>query len=362
MYITKLSLKDFRNYSAQTLELAPGTNLIYGQNAQGKTNILEAVAMFSQGKSHRAKSDKELIRFGCDFARAAVEFKTAEREYQAVMTFARNGKKSIKINNVAVKKLSMLMNYLNTVLFSPEDLSLVKGSPSVRRKFMDFAVSQLFPKYLVSLIDYNRALNQKNSLLKTLKRSGKHSDVMLSVWNEQLSAEGARIMQYRLDFLELLRGFAATVQQEISGEILELEYVPGIKLENLTQTDFFEALEKGQRREIEMQTAVYGIQRDDVHIQINGNDAKLYASQGQQRTAALTLKIALSDYIRHIKDEYPVLLLDDIMSELDKSRRLYLAEKIRDKQVLITSTDTDILKSTDGTRLFYVENGAVFPQ
>lgn len=359
MHVTSLLLKDFRNYSEQSLRFSEGTNLIYGKNAQGKTNILEAVYMFSQGKSHRAKSDKELIHFGSEFFRAAVEFETAQREYKSVMTFAKNGKKSIKMNGVPIKKLSMLMNYLNTVMFSPEDLSLVKGSPTARRKFMDLAISQLFPKYLVNLIEYNKALAQKNSLLKTLKFSGKTSDVMLSVWNEQLGESGSKIMQYRLEFLEILRDFASSIQQEISGESLELSYSPGIKTENISKEDFTNALENAQRREIELRSALYGIQRDDICIRINGNDAKLYASQGQQRTTALTMKIALSDYIHHIKDEYPVLLLDDIMSELDKSRRLYLAEKIKDKQVLITATDTDILKSTDTTKLFYVENGTI---
>lgn len=359
MHVTKLTLKDFRNYHEQTLELSRGTNLIYGRNAQGKTNILEAVYMFSQGKSHRAKSDRELIRFGCSCARAALEFETAERSYKAVMSFMKNGKKSIKINNVQIKKLSMLMNYLNTVMFSPEDLNLVKGSPSVRRRFTDLAISQIFPKYLTCLIDYSKALTQKNSLLKELKRVGSHSDIMLSVWNEQLSTEGARIMQYRTDFIELLSRFAAVIQKEISGEKLELEYAHGIKIKDITPQAFFDALEKEQQREIEIRTAVYGIQRDDILIRINGNDAKTYASQGQQRTAALTLKIALSDYICSIKDEYPVLLLDDIMSELDRSRRMYLAEKIKDKQVIITSTDTDILKSTSDTKLFYVKDGTV---
>lgn len=360
MHVTRLSLMDFRNYREQSVELSPKTNLIYGKNAQGKTNILEAVYMFSQGKSHRAKSDKELIRFGSDMFKAAIEFETAEREYKSVMTFARNGKKSISVNNVPIKKLSMLMNYLNTVMFSPEDLELVKGSPSVRRKFIDLAISQLFPSYLVSLIDYSKSLVQKNSLLKSMKYTAdKQSDVMLDVWNEQLSVEGARIMRQRIEFLDLLKGFAANIQSEISGEVLELVLMPGIKLENVTSDDYYRVLEQNKKREIDMQTAIYGIHRDDVRININGSEAKLYASQGQQRTAALTLKIALSDYMHHIKDEYPVLLLDDIMSELDKSRRLYLAEKIKDKQVLITSTDTDILKSTDGTKLFYVENGII---
>lgn len=359
MHVKKLTLKNFRNYSEQTIKLSPATNLIYGKNAQGKTNILEAVYMFSQGKSHRAKSDKELIRFDKDFARISTDFQTSEREYNSVMTFAKNGKKTIAVNGVQIKKLSMLMNYLNTVMFSPEDLSLVKGSPSVRRKFIDLAISQLFPKYLTSLIDYNKALTQKNSLLKALKYSGNASDTMLSVWNEQLSIEGAKIMKYRIEFIDILKKFAADIQKEISGESLKLIYQPGIKTDEVSSEALYEILERNQRREIEFQTSLYGIQRDDIKIEINACEAKIFGSQGQQRTAALTLKLALSDYMNYIKDEYPVLLLDDIMSELDKSRRLYLAEKIKNKQVLITSTDTDILKSSDNTRLFYVENGTI---
>lgn len=359
MHVTRLKLKNFRNYSEQSIELSPMTNLIYGKNAQGKTNILESVYMFSQGKSHRAKTDRELIRFGEDFARISAEFETSEREYKSVMTFVKNGKKTVSINNIRIKKLSMLMNYLNTVMFSPEDLSLVKGSPSVRRRFMDLAISQLFPQYLVSLIDYNKVLTQKNSLLKTLKYSGKTSDVMLSVWNEQLSEVGTKIMKYRIDFLDALKKFAEDIQKEISGESLKLLYLPGIKIENVTKEDFYGALEKNRRREIEFQTSLCGIQRDDIKIDINGCEAKIFASQGQQRTAALTMKIALSDYMNYIKDEYPVLLLDDIMSELDKSRRMYLSEKIKNKQVLITSTDTDI-SSGSSTKLFYVEDGKIF--
>lgn len=359
MHVTELTLKDFRNYHSQTLRFSDGTNMIYGKNAQGKTNILEAVYMFSQGKSHRARTDKEIIRFGCQCAKTAVAFETAERSFKAAMRLTRDGKKSITINNVRIKKLSMLMNYLNTVMFSPEDLSLVKGSPSVRRRFADLAISQLFPKYLTSLIDYSKALTQKNSLLKELKRSGARSDVMLSVWNERLAAEGVKIMRRRAEFLERLGVIASGIQKEISGETLETEYAHGIKIPELSEAAFFEALEKAQAREIDAQSAIYGIQRDDLIIRVNGNDAKTFASQGQQRTAALTLKIALSDYIYSIKDEYPVLLLDDIMSELDKPRRLYLAEKIKNKQVLITSADTDILKSTADTKLFYVENGTV---
>ncbi len=359
MYISSLSLSNFRNYSAEKIEFSPYTNVIYGDNAQGKTNILEAVYIFSQGRSHRAKSDKELIKFGEDFAKLQLEFHDSERDYKAALQLVKNGKKNIKINHVQITKLSMLMNYLNVVMFSPEDLDLVKGSPSARRRFIDASVSQLYPRYLTSLIDYHKALGQKNSLLKTLKFKGVKSDVMLSVWNEQLAIEASRIMKYRMDFTTLIDKFAAKIQKEISGEELKIAYSPGIKTEDIDKSTIFKYLERNQRREIELASAQVGVQRDDLHISINGNEARIYGSQGQQRTAALSMKIAQADYIHHIKGEYPVLLLDDIMSELDINRRMYLSEKITGKQVLITSTDTDLIESTDNTQLLHIKNGSV---
>ncbi len=359
MYISSLSLSNFRNYSSEKIEFSPYTNVIYGDNAQGKTNILEAVYIFSQGRSHRAKSDKELIKFGEDFAKLSLEFHDSERDYKAKVQLAKNGKKNIKINHVQITKLSMLMNYLNLVMFSPEDLDLVKGSPSARRRFIDSSVSQLYPRYLTSLIDYHKALAQKNSLLKVLKSKGAKSDVMLSVWNEQLAVEASKIMQYRIDFAKLINDFASKIQAEISDERLRINYSPGIKTDDIEKSAIFRYLEHNQRREIDFASAQVGVQRDDLHISINGKEARVYASQGQQRTAALSMKIAQADYIHSIKNEYPVLLLDDIMSELDINRRMYLSEKITGRQVLITSTDTDLIESTGKTQLLHIKNGAV---
>ncbi|MCC8161323.1 MAG: DNA replication/repair protein RecF [Oscillospiraceae bacterium] len=359
MYISSLSLSNFRNYSSEKIEFSPYTNVIYGDNAQGKTNILESVYIFSQGRSHRAKSDRELIKFGSDFAALSLAFHDSERDYNAAIQMVKNGRKNIKINHVQITKLSMLMNYLNVVMFSPEDMELVKGSPSSRRRFIDSSVSQLYPRYLSSLIDYHKALVQKNSLLKDLKAKGAKSDIMLSVWNEQLAAEGAKIMEYRMEFVKLINSFASEIQREISGEELKISYMPGIKTEQTDKNEIFLYLERNQRREIEFASAQVGVQRDDLRISVNGTEAKVYGSQGQQRTAALSMKIAQADYIHHIKGEYPVLLLDDIMSELDINRRMYLSQKIRGKQVLITSTDTDLIKSTEFSKLLHIKDGAV---
>lgn len=361
MYISSIELRNFRNYEQEKIELAPLTNMIYGENAQGKTNILEAVYLLSQGRSHRAKSDCDMIRFGCDFAAVTVDFHDKNRDYTAVMRLLKNGRKSITVNNVKITKLSMLMRYLNTVMFSPEDLELVKGSPSVRRRFLDSALSQLYPNYLVNLIDYNKVLLNKSCLLKTL-RSNPSDRSMLDLWNAQLAAHGAKIMEYRKNAVKILGDFAAQIQKEISNEILVTEYNPSIKTDEITVEAFEKFLSERAEREIENGTALYGIQRDDISISVDGHEARVFSSQGQQRTASLSLKIAQADYMESICGEYPVLLLDDILSELDINRRKYLAEKIKNKQVLITSTDTDLKSDTADTRLFRICGGKILKQ
>lgn len=359
MYVSSLELQNFRNYEHERFEFSPDTNVIYGDNAQGKTNILEAVYMFACGKSVRAKSDKELIKFGCDFARLSIGFADSHREYDAKMQLKKGGKKAVAVNAVQIRRLSKLMNYLNAVMFSPEDLDLVKGAPSCRRRFTDSSLSQLYPNYFICLTDYNKALAQKNSLLKQLRSQGKSGSELLSVWNGSLADTGAKIMEYRRKFTELLNGFASGIQNEISAERLEVRYAPSIRLEEISAAAYFEYLEQKQRRETEFASALFGIQRDDLDVYIDGREARLFASQGQQRTAALSMKIAQADYTEHIKGEYPVLLLDDIMSELDINRRRYLAGRVKGKQVLITCTDTDIMESTDNVKLFKIKNGKV---
>ena len=355
MHIKSLNLKNFRNYSLEHIEFSPGTNLIYGNNAQGKTNILEAIYLFSHGRSHRAKQDIELISFDAPYSMQEISFFSQGRDFHSQMVINKDGKKMIKVNNIAITKLSKLMSYLNIVLFSPEDLSLIKGSPSVRRRFMDAAISQLYPNYLASLVSYQKALVQKNSLLKMLKKTGVKSDAGLSAWNRILASDGEKITRYRSEFIETLSEFSKAVQAEISAEELLLEYDPNVKEDE----DIFTFLEDHQRREIEYASSLFGIQRDDIKISVSGHDTRLFSSQGQQRTAALSLKIAQADFIQSIKDEYPILLLDDIMSELDKKRRSYLWDKIRDKQVLITCTDIDDFEISDTVKKLRVENGTV---
>ncbi len=359
MKVKSLSLTNFRNYEKESISFCDDTNVIYGNNAQGKTNILEGIYLFSHGRSHRTKSDTELIKFGSNFARLQIEFSDKGRDYRAVMQILPNGKKTVKINNVPITKLSMLMRYLNVVMFSPEDLEIIKGAPQVRRRFLDEAISQLYPVYLKKLISYHKNLAQKNSLLKKLKFAGKTDDEMLLVWNEQIAEDGSAIMEFRRDYIESLKGFAKEIHHNISGENLNLVYTPSIECDIISKERFLEKLESAKLREIENGSSLYGIQRDDLRLFINEKEVRTFASQGQQRTSVLSLKMAQMESINYARGEYPVLLLDDIMSELDISRRLYLTEKIRGKQVILTCTDLDTAQSAKGTRTFEIESGRV---
>lgn len=362
MFIKSLTVNDFRNYTKEHIELCPNTNVFFGDNAQGKTNLLEAVYLFSHGRSHRARSDAELIKFGENMCGLKLSFEDSQRAYTGDIRISADGKKVIKINNVPIKKLSMLMSYLNVVMFSPDDLGLIKGSPSVRRHFIDEAISQLYPNYLSSLINYHRVMMQKNSLLKNLRYNHKNSDSMLSAWNEQLSGYGAKLLKYRRRFLEDINKISCPIHKDISGEEFEIIYTPGIKAETDDEDlakMFFEVLEQNQKREIDTGACQVGVHRDDFKIFINSNEARNFGSQGQQRTCVLTLKMAQTEYIKSIRDEYPILLLDDIMSELDINRRAYLWENICDKQVLLTCTDTDLINSTKNTQLFKIHGGRI---
>lgn len=351
MEVKSLSLKNFRNYGEEYIEFAPRTNLIYGDNAQGKTNILEAVYLAANGRSHRAKADSQMVKFGEDYARLCIEFCDMHRTYRVSITLLSGGKKSVKINNVPINKLSVLVNYLNVVMFSPEDLELVKGSPVARRRFMDTAISSLSPRYMGELVTYHKALAQKNSLLRAVKYNNAPAET-LEIWNMQLAESGAKIVRERAAFLEGLSRAAASVHAEIAGCGLSADYAPSVE-DGADAEVFFKKLCDNTRREIENGSSLCGIQRDDIRFSVGENNAKLYASQGQQRTAVLCMKLGLCEYIKGKRGEYPVLLFDDIMSELDEKHRLYLADKIRDKQVLLTCTD----KEGSAARYIRVEGG-----
>ena len=372
MQVNRLELKNFRNYSEQTLEFSPNINIIHGANAQGKTNLIEAVYLACSGRSHRTKYDSELIKFGSARSDINLFFSDKTRDYKCNIRLSNDKRKQICLNNIPLKKLSELMSCLNAVLFSPEDLMLVKGAPSQRRAFTDSAISQLKPAYLSTLITYYRVLEQKNSLLKQLKRSMKTSDTTLSIWNEQLAVLNADIMLYRRDFLNSMQAFAALhniVPDEFDAkknkENLKIIYTPSLNYDIMDKNELsqviLEKLESVASHEIENASSVTGIHRDDIAFYINGNNARNYASQGQQRSIVLVLKLALSDYIFSQRGEQAVLLLDDILSELDSVRRAYLLSNLKDRQVIITCTDVDraYISGNDTCKYFNVKDGNI---
>ena len=358
MHIEHLSLKNFRNYSAEEFSFIPQTNLLYGKNAQGKTNALEALYLFSIGKSFRTLQDRELIRLGEDLARAELIFSDSKRQQKIEIILRRDRKKQIKINGVVIHKLSELVGRLNVVLFCPEELGLVKEGPNVRRRFVDIALSQLRPNYYHTLGLYHKVLEQRNNLLRKMKyeKAASLADTMF-VWNEKLAAYGVQITAYRREFLQNLEKYAQKVHAEISGETLGLEYRTRIG----TKEEFLEKLNSNIAGEAEQGYTLYGPHRDDILLTVNQRDAKSFASQGQQRTIVLSLKLAQADLLYEETGEYPILLLDDIMSELDAGRRAYLAKKILDKQVVITCTDIEENLCGSKTKTLHIHNGEIIP-
>lgn len=362
MYITNLKLKDFRNYESADINFINGTNIIYGNNAQGKTNILEAIFLFCTARSHRRATDREIIKKDCEQSIIDIKFSDDVRDYVGRMKILDGKKKFVNINNVNIKKISHIADYINVVMFSPEDLFIIKDSPSVRRRFIDMSISQISPVYVSFLNDYLKIINQRNNLLKEIKRYNK-SDETLDIWDEYLVDLSCKIIKYRREFIKKLQEFSKKIHYEISTENLLIKYISNCN-ENIYDdeklyTELCEKIKKSRKRDIETGMTNIGAHRDDFVFYINENDAKIYGSQGQQRSVVLSLKLALTEIIKNEKGSYPIILLDDIMSELDESRRQYLSCKIEDKQVIITCTDKEQKANYSNVKYFNVSNNSV---
>ncbi len=365
MYIKNIKLKDFRNYEYADISFSNGTNIIYGNNAQGKTNILEAIFLFCTARSHRRATDKDIIRRGANFGIIDIDFCDDVRDYKGKMKILDGKKKFVSINMVNIKKISQIADYINVVMFSPEDLAIIKDSPSLRRRFTDMAISQISPVYVSLLNEYLKILNQRNNLLKEIKRLSKDDDT-LEVWDNYLVDLSCKIIKYRKEFIKNLLEYAKKIHYEISGEKLSIKYVSNCS-DNIYDDDnlyneLSEKIKKNRKRDIETGTSNIGCHRDDFYFYINDQDVKIYGSQGQQRSVILSLKLALTEIIKNKRGAYPVILLDDIMSELDESRRKYLAGKIRDKQVIITCTDKEQSSLYSDVKYFHVSDGKITAQ
>ncbi len=337
MKIRSLKLKNYRNYDLLKLDFDGAANIFYGDNAQGKTNILEAVYISGTTKSHRGAKDRELIRFGQDESHIEAIVEKNGIDYQLDMHLKKNSPKGIAINKMPIRKASELFGIVNFVFFSPEDLNIIKNGPSERRRFIDMELSQLDRVYLSNLTNYNRIVNQRNHLLKSMGIGGELKDT-LEVWDMQLIQYGDKIIERRKEFLDKVNEIISSTHKKLTGNREEIQVIYEPSNGNLTLE---QALQKNRERDIRIKSTSAGPHRDDICFMVGGLDIRRYGSQGQQRTAALSLKLSEIELVKQAAKDTPVLLLDDVLSELDKHRQNYLLDSINDIQTLITCTGVE---------------------
>ena len=340
---------NFRNIADQKIEFCDGVNVICGDNAQGKTNALEGIYLHAACRSHRAAKDREMIGFSGDFARVTLDYSSGGRENELDMTITSAGRKICRKNSLVIKRASDYIGNFRAVLFTPGHLSVVKDGPSERRNFLDSALCQLYPSYMAHLRDFNRLLLQRNRLLSMMASgeiSGGDADANLDVWTEKLAFESEFVSRMRSDYTEKLSSIVADIFEDMTsgGEKVRLSYVGGH-----TADEYRELFSKARRKEIAAGTTLYGVHRDDIGIYLNENAVRAYGSQGQQRSVSLAMKLAEGEISKQITGEYPVFLLDDILSELDERRKSYIMSGLDKRQVIITACSFE--KSFEGARL-----------
>ncbi|OGO88347.1 MAG: hypothetical protein A2Y15_00825 [Clostridiales bacterium GWF2_36_10] len=359
MKITSLGVNDFKNSCNEKITFSDGINIIYGDNAAGKTNLLEAIFLFAAGKSFRGSKDKDFIRFGQDAAFSEIEFENKNGKQKMGIKLYKNAKKQIFREGIQITKLSEYLGLFRAVIFTPDHLNLVKGSPEFRRRFIDMAICQSFPRYVASVSEYNRVLAQKNALLKNKI----NSDDLLEVYNEHLSGLAAQITQNRVKYINRLQSEAQAFQHDMTEgtENLTLEYSSQAG-ENFESTEDiknrYTNIYKSRKEQEKLKgITLYGPHKDDFLIYLNNKNARLFASQGQQRSAVLSLKLAEGELSKKLTGEYPVFLLDDILSELDAKRKKYILDMTEGKQVIITGCEKEFFAELKSKNKIYVENG-----
>ena len=372
MKVIALKLENYRNLKDNIITPCNGVNIIYGDNAQGKTNLLEALWLFCGGHSFRGSKDSEVINWNKDFARLEMRFEGQEREQKAKITFFKSARgrkngslKQVEINGVEKKSAASLIERYCAVVFSPEHLSLIKRGPGERRKFVDSAICREKLNNAVIFSKYNRALNQRNSLLKDIYKRPS-LEKTLSVWDEPLIKNGALLIRKRLDYIEMLSERAEEYHRGISKGSEELK-IRCLSVANIKNSDSLEQIEEKLREKFEagrnddIRTGVtnYGPHRDDIEILINDKNAKTFASQGQQRSAVLSLKLAEAEVLRERMGEEPVILLDDVLSELDLKRQDYLLNELEGCQVFIACCEKSNKEQLKEGKIFYLENGVI---
>lgn len=357
MYVKTISLKNFRNLKDINIELNNGINIFFGDNAQGKTNTLESIYLCATGRSQRTRLDSQLVMFGEREAHIRAFIDKNNREDRIDVHIKKDDKKGIAVNGIPIRKSGDLFGTLHVVIFSPEDLNLIKSGPSERRRFMDMEICQISNVYYYDLQQYYKVLRQRNNLLKNIQKNNSLKDT-LSVWDMQLVEFGKKVIKSRTNFIEKINEIASNKHFDITGgkEILKMEYSPNIEL-NKFENKLFNNID----RDIFTGNTNVGPHKDDIDFFINNIDVKIYGSQGQQRTAALSAKLAEIDIIRQETGLDPVLLLDDVLSELDENRQMFLLNTIEEIQTIITCTGIEdtIKKYEQSSFIFEVKNGVI---
>lgn len=337
MYIESIELNNYRNYREVKVDFGRNTNILYGNNAQGKTNILESIYMAATTKSHRGTKDRDIIRIGEDESHIRLFVNKKDVSHKIDMHLRKNKNKGVAIDGIPIHRAMELYGLLNVIFFSPEDLSIIKNGPAERRRFMDLELCQISRLYYQNLSSYNKILNQRNNLLKQIYYDKSLLDT-LDVWNMQLVNYGSRIIKERRNFIQMINDIIGDIHGRLTSGKEKLEIIYEF---NVDEDNFDRILQEKMDTDLRYSSTQFGPHRDDISFMINGIDARKYGSQGQQRTVALSLKMAEIKLVKKIINDNPILLLDDVMSELDTSRRDSLIEEIRDIQTIITCTGYD---------------------
>lgn len=357
MVIKSLKLKNYRNYELLNLTFDPKTNILYGDNAQGKTNILEALYLSGTTKSHRGTKDRDLIQFGREESHLETVVEKNGVLFQIDMHLKKNSPKGIAINKIPIRRAGELFGIVHFVFFSPEDLNIIKEGPAGRRRFIDLELSQLDKVYLSNLSNYNRIINQRNSLLKEIVYQKDLIDT-LDIWDMQLAEYGTKIIERRKKFIDEVNRIIGGIHEKLTGgrENIELSYES-----SAGELSMEEMLRKNRERDIRFKSTSAGPHRDDLCFRVGDLDIRKFGSQGQQRTAALSLKFSEIELVKMLIHDTPILLLDDVLSELDKNRQNYLLDSIHDIQTVITCTGLDefVNHRFSINKIFYVKNGTV---
>lgn len=359
MYIREIELKDFRNYRELKVSFSRHVNIFLGNNAQGKTNLLEGIYLNAMARSFKTTRDREMIRFGEDFCKIRTVSVTDDEEQTTEIVITKEGKKAIRLDGMKVSRTSQLLDRMYIIIFSPEDLKIVKDEPEKRRKFIDRELCQIKPGYYSDLSNYKKVLRQRNTYLK-------ETDIepsVLDIWDFELAKYGSKVILKRKEFIDKINTISSRIHEGISGgkEKLELKYESNIDFTENTEKDYYDLLVSERNDDIRNRTTGRGPHKDDLKISGNGTDLRKFGSQGQQRTAALSLKLSEIRLIEEETGEKPVLLLDDVLSELDNERQTYLINSLGENQMFITTADLSgkVARSLPEGKVFKISSGNV---